>query len=257
MMRVLGCYIMLALCVPMIAQNLVPNGDFEQRRDSVPMPDSWLIGNENINDFIFDWYTPIGTTTDIHHTDSSDCWACMPNGGEGNIHPHSGSVCIGFINHSLGSGCSPRPWHEYVSTELMEPLTPGNLYCVEFWVALAGKSLFATNNIGALFTTGDMKRNDCEPVLRRPQVNHTEIIARQGEWVLISASFLADSAYTHITIGNFFEDSATKIITLNEEHLVQADESTEYVVPSGKSTYAYYYLDDISVILCQSARRED
>src|SRR5205814_9805522 len=49
-------------------------------------------------------------------------------------------------------------------------------------------------------------------------------------WVLLSGSFIADSAYSHLTIGNFFVDSLT---------------DTLFFPPT---SHAYYYVDDISVV---------
>lgn len=247
----------------------MPNGDFEGRTQK-DFPCSWLVDDANLNQYIFDWFTPIGTTTDIMSSYADDdCWAKTPNTGEGTMAPHSGNVMVGFINYSPDGGCQPNEWHEYLSVELTEPLTPGNLYCIEFWVALGANSNYATNNIGALLTTESPERGGCEPILYKPQVNITRVINNTQDWLRIEAGFLADSAYRYLTIGNFFLHDST-IIEEQKAHPAQQPQGTptedsgeDIVNDDGLTTettpnisyLAYYFIDDVKLYLCPSVRR--
>jgi hypothetical protein len=56
------------------------------------------------------------------------------------------------------------------------------------------------------------------------------VVTDSVNWVRVSGSFIADSAYTHIGIGNYFSDSATTIIP-----------------GTALSNYAYYLIDDVCV----------
>lgn len=254
--------------------NLVPNGDFEQITDK-KFPCSWLVDAVGINEYVFDWYTPIGTTTDVMSTYADDeCWAQVPNTGEGKMAPHSGNVMIGFINYSPEGGCQPNEWHEYLTVKLTQKLTPGNVYCVEYWIALGANSNFATNNIGALFTTENPERSSCKPIFQKPQINADEVVKNTKTWHRIQASFLADSAYEYLTIGNFFTHEQT-IIEVQKGHPAQQPQGTpedsgEEKAPSDddSETYdnidleeendisylAYYFIDDVSVMLCPSVQ---
>lgn len=268
------CLLILTLLSPFTAKaqiNLVPNGDFESITDA-EFPCSWLVDDHNINNFVNDWYTPIATTTDVMSSYANDdCWAHTPNTGEGYMAPHSGNVMIGFINYSPDGGCQPNEWHEYLTVELTEALTPGNVYCVEFWVALGSYSAYATNNIGALLTTRGPDRTSCDPIFNKPQVNVTHVLKNTHNWLRIEASFLADSAYRFLTIGNFFSHEETII----EEQKAQPAQQPQGTTPSESegediitdeveseynsniSYLAYYFIDDVKLYLCPSVRLEN
>ena len=257
------CAILFFFAAPMLLQgqiNLVPNGNFEQKTDK-DFPCSWLIDDDNINDYVYDWYTPIGTSTDVMSAYAAeDCWAKTPNTGEGKMKPHSGKVMIGLINYSPDGGCQPNEWHEYLSVKLLQPLVPGNLYCVEFWVALGDNSYYATNNIGALLTVNNPQRSQCAPIFAQPQVNVTRVINNTKEWLRIEAGFLADSAYEYLTIGNFFNHAETTIeerlnLPTPEPQGTYTEDDTEanFDEIEDVSMLAYYFIDDVRLYLCPSA----
>lgn len=246
--------------------NLVPNGDFEQKTEK-PFPCSWLIDDDNINDYVYNWYTTIGTSTDVMSAYSDDdCWSKTPYTGEGTREPHSGKVMIGLINYSPDGGCQPNEWHEYLSVKLTQALVPGNLYCIEFWVALGENSYYATNNIGALLTKDNPQRNSCAPIFTQPQVNVERVINNTKEWLRIDASFLADSAYEYLTIGNFFSHENTIIETQknhpvrqpqeNNTGEVQEEETIEKSDDDAISYLAYYFIDDVRLYLCPSVNNK-
>lgn len=245
----------------------MPNGDFEDTI-SKTFPCSWLVDEVGINEYVYNWFTPIGTTTDIMSTYAEDdCWANAPNTGEGKRAPHSGEVMIGFINYSPEGGCQPNEWHEYFSIKLSEKLVPGNVYCLEFWVALGGNSKYATNNIGGLFTTKTPKRGSCEPILYKPQVNIDRVVNNTKDWLRIEASFLADSAYEYLTLGNFFTHDQTKIETQKGQPVQQPEgttddsgseeveeDSIDIETENDISFLAYYFIDDVALYLCPSVK---
>ena len=241
----------------------MPNGDFEDTTGK-SFPCSWLVDRVGINEYVYNWFTPIGTTTDVMSTYADDeCWANAPNTGEGKREPHSGEVMIGFINYSPEGGCQPNEWHEYFSVQLSEKLVPGNVYCLEFWVALGANSKYATNNIGALFTTKSPERNGCMPMYQKPQVNVDHVINNTKDWVRIEMSFLADSTYEYLTMGNFFTHDETIIETQkgqpvklpkekNTAEDEELNEDTDWETDSNISFLAYYFMDDVALYLCPS-----
>lgn len=247
----------------------MPNGDFEQITEK-KFPCSWLVDNTGINEYVFDWFTPINTTTDVMSTYADDdCWAKAPYTGEGKRAPHSGNVMIGMINYSPEGGCQPNEWHEYLSIKLTEKLVVGNVYCVEFWVALGENSKYATNNIGVLLTTESPERNSCEPILYKPQVNVDRVINNTKDWLRIEASFLADSAYEFLTVGNFFTHGETIIETQkgqpaqqpegnpSEDSGFEIEEEDEFIdveTENDISYLAYYFIDDVALFLCPSVK---
>jgi hypothetical protein len=97
----------------------------------------------------------------------------------------------------------------------------------------------ATNNLGVRFTNMPPPTNPWA-VLPSPltnnisQVYSTSIITDTINWTTISGSFVADSAYNYIVIGNFFTDSLTDTLT---------------IIPTGSNGFygSYYFVDDICV----------
>jgi hypothetical protein len=243
-------------------KNLVPNGDFETHTDK-SFPCSWLIDEANINNYLYDWYTPIATTTDILSTYADeDCWAHTPETGEGYMQPHSGNVMVGFINYSPDGGCQPSEWHEYLSVELNQTLTPGNMYCLEFWVALGANSFYATNNIGALFTTKSPESTNCSPILQKPQINVSTVIKNTTTWLRVEAGFIADSNYRYLTIGNFYSHDSTIIMEQMKQPAQQpqgtpmpeSDTDNNNIAANDISYLAYYFIDDVRLYLCPSVQ---
>jgi len=96
----------------------------------------------------------------------------------------------------------------------------------------------ACNNIGALFT---MESNAWSAPFPNPpgptfgirdyaHVFSTAVISDTAHWTLVSGEFVADSAYRHIVLGNFFSNANTDTIP----------SEIGYVL-------AYYLFDSVSV----------
>jgi hypothetical protein len=97
----------------------------------------------------------------------------------------------------------------------------------------------ATDKIGVRFTNMPPPTNPWL-VLPSPltnnisQVYSSVIITDTMNWTTISGSFIADSAYNYIVIGNFFTDNFTNILTIYPN-------SSSYCYGS------YYFIDDVCV----------
>jgi OmpA-OmpF porin, OOP family len=216
------------------AQNLVPNPGFENYKN---LPCSWNIDTASFRDYVENWYIPAATSTDIHSTIvSKECWAnplagdsvenrrCRP----GYIAPHDGKIMAGLF-----TSVPTHPWHEYLQVRLKQPLIPGQHYCISMWVAPAGGSSLASNNIGMLLTKNAIRGDSM--IIAHPQYNCSEIIKDTKNWTFLSGSFIATEADEYLTIGNFFPDNETELIPLN---------------PNSCNNGAYFYIDDVAVILC-------
>lgn len=86
----------------------------------------------------------------------------------------------------------------------------------------------ACNNIGAKLTTNAFSINNPLTVDNYAQVFESAIILDTINWVEISGSFIADSNYQYLCIGNFFDDFNTNVAPIISAY-----------------NDAYYYLDDI------------
>jgi len=131
---------------------------------------------------------------------------------------------------------------ELVGAPLIEPLVVGQTYYVSYWVNLATEGSYwttrwACNNQGVLFTMEEHIWSEWpgfEPEFaprNYAHVNNPTIITDTADYTLVSGSFVADSAYRYIVLGNFFSDALT---------------DTVHFTP-GPSAAAYYLYDAICV----------
>lgn len=169
---------------------------------------------------------------------------------------HDGIAYIGlstamfFWNNFTAGSFNVR---EYAQGKLIQPLQVGHTYQYNMYVSATADYLFklATNNMGALFTTWPIA-NDSLPIglpnpyapslvwkPQKPQINCSTIIMDTVNWTLVSGTFIADSAYTYVTIGNFYTDKQTLI-----DHIID----TVPGVPTTASQESYYLIDDLSLI---------
>jgi hypothetical protein len=213
-------------------QNLVPNPSFENYKN---LPCSWNVVAADFPDYVSDWYIPANTSSDIHSTIvDPGCWCNTSQPGDennckvGTQLPHTGNVMAGLYTY-----VNTHIWHEYIQIKLKQPLEPGKRYCIQMWVSAADHATQASNNIGMLFTVDPVEGEN--QILAKPQINQTEVVKNVGEWTIVTGSFVADAQHQYLTIGNFFSDEETK---------------TEPIDSRNCTDGAYFFIDDISVMLC-------
>lgn len=211
-------FIILSLFVK--AQNLVPNPSFE---DTVNCP--YAAGDI---DKATGWTSLCGSP-DLFNICNQYDWG-VPTNIFGYQIPASGNAYAGFASYS---NSSPNT-REYPACNLVSPLTIGVKYFISFKVALSLNTLgaqtnCASNKLGASFATNPYICNSL--ITNNPPVYTDSIITDSVNWTRVSGSFVADSAYTYLAVGNFFDDTNTDTIYFFSDF----------------SDNAYYYLDDICV----------
>ena len=237
-MRILLLNFFLLLLFQSSAQNLVPNPSFEDY--------SWCPFDFGQINQVIDWYNDspddnnpglcLETPDYFNACDTIGGWGFglygIPDNDFGYQYPYSGNGYVGIVTIHP-SGC-PN-FREYVGVELTTPLTIGQQYYVSFYAALSLDYFnlnYASNNIGARFSTVPLINAGSAPFDNYAHVNSINVITDTLNWTKISGYFIADSAYNRITIGNFFTDSATTTVLMD----------TTAAWP-----YAYYYIDDVCV----------
>jgi len=204
------------------AQNLVSNPGFE---DMLNCPQQ--IGLSN---YMSSWETWRGTPDYFHPcANSTHPNFGVPYNNRGYQNPHSGLAYIGlftFSNFKVNE-------REFVGIQLLQPLVIGLKYYVSFWISNPDTNYLAhsTDNIGVKFSTVQHSLVQPDTVTNIAHVFSTSVVYDTSSWVQVSGSFIADSAYTFIELGNFFQDSLSSIID----------------PINGISRYAYYFFDDICV----------
>lgn len=125
---------------------------------------------------------------------------------------------------------------EHIGVQLASPLVIGVRYYVSFYVSPAWNNLLtniATNKIGALVTTYQYSDPGGSMALPNSCTVYSDtVIVDTLIWHRVSGSFIADSAYQYLVIGNFFDDRFVDTVNLPYQ-----------VVPQ----ISYYYLDDVCV----------
>lgn len=187
-------------------QNLVINGDFE---DYKKCPKT-LTGKK--------LYLKGGL--DLIHGTPDYFNACSKN-LNGNNNPYgpqksqSGNGHIGLmITSDFKNECAAR---EYIQLKLSEPLIAGHKYELSFFLSLANKSGYYTDQIGAIFTETNLKKDGVSKYIGHPHVNNTEndFLSDTIGWIPFSQTYNAMGGEEYVVIGNFQKCNFTSRKILN------------------------------------------
>lgn len=205
----------------LFAQNLVPNHSFEDHSDcpddygQVDLCTGWSRSTNN-NDPEFH--------TEFLHACGSPTFSA-PTSTWGFQEPVEGDGYMALVTLAPAVMANYR---ENIYAELNRPLQIGKPYLVQLNISLTDNSKYASNNFGVkLATTPDF------PINNVCQLAWPNVVTDTEEWTTISTIFIADSAYTHIALGNFKTDANTTSIT---------------VCPSCPFTLHGYYLDKVCLM---------
>lgn len=216
--------------------NYVPNNSFENYNLCPPTYSGMDILS---NPYIQDWFAASLGTSDYFNACLSGSEADVPdNFASYNQPAHTGNAYAGFFVR-----LETVEYREYITAQLTSPLTAGECYYVEFWVAPGtGTSSFpyffgATDAVGAYFTHEKLSElTSYDPVLADAQVDNTgsgNYVDIPGEWEKVQGYFMAEGDEEWITLGNFHGD----------------DETVLEVLPDGYDdpVDAYMFTDDVRV----------
>lgn len=214
------------------AQNLVPNPSFEIN-DSCPNNFSQL-------HFANNWFSASIGTPDYFNScfiDTTLTWNGMdvPQNIYGYQNASSGNAYSGIIIFSLGY---PN-YREYIECKLNTSLNIGTKYYVAFNISLADSSNQASSDLGMMLTVDSVNLNSSNNFSATPQINNPQnnFLTDKSNWTRISGSFIADSAYQYILIGNFKNDQNVDTISIAGGGFINYYFDT------------YYYIDDVCVSL--------
>ncbi len=214
------------------SQNLIANGSFENYSniDCVygGFDNYTMMGTPHIVD---NWYTL--NSSDYFSSVCTNTYTGVPVNLFGNQIPKDGNSYVGFILFQANGEMK-----EYVYQHLSNPLQAGKMYCLSFYVSRADGITHAIHSIGAYFSNNVQSTGSFGYVNKTPQVlNQNSFVADTIGWIEVQGCFTAVGGEQYITVGNFNSNANT---------------DTTYVgsvnqTPSAYK-YAYYYIDDISLI---------
>lgn len=148
--------------------------------------------------------------------------AGAPNNGFGYQLPSSGDSYAGLITYY-----NAYLYREFLGVQLTTTLTISQKYFFSFMMCRGSDNLFvgySTNKIGVKFTKVKSYPNN---INNSAHFYINNVITDTLNWVKVFGSFVADSNYQYLIIGNFFDDSNTNITNQTG------------------GIYAYYYIDDV------------
>lgn len=204
----LGClgFVVALRCEAQI--NLVPNPGFEEAdtcSDQIPWVEALLY-----------WHSANGTPDYLQ--------SCLPYGNFQGLpmnyftyqEPFEGSSCTGMYTYRQSGQAEYREW---IMATLLEPLVVGQTYYCSFRAnaAFGGNAQnpeiwLANDKVGMLFTMQDRPWAVGDPLPVPPDHAHIaypQILEDTVGWTLVSGSFVADSAYQYVMIGQFFSNALT------------------------------------------------
>jgi len=202
-------------------QNLVPNPSFE---DTVQCP-GWL---STVSDC--QGWSSYGESSDYFNSCATYNAYDVPSNGWGYQYAATGSAYCGMWSYqTIGSNL-----REFIGRQLASPLTVGQKYYVSMKVSMSDLTNCAINNFGIKFLNIPYDMFNPAPISNNAEVYTAAVIADTDSWVPIQGSFVSDSAYQYIVIGNLFDDVSTDTMIVDNTPLVCGH-------------CAYYYVDDICV----------
>lgn len=202
------------------AQNLVPNESFEEYDNC---PNSYSEINKSIG------WNSFYETPDYYNSCCKSGVVGVPNNAGGFQNAFKGNAYAGLYSYAEDAGKNSR---EFIGAELNSPLSIGQKYYGCFKVNLADNSKCATNNIGVLLSVNKINYKYPLALNNHATFFSSSIISDTKNWITIAGSFIADSAYKYIILGNFFTDNMTNKLILN-----------------GNTCMSYYFIDDINISL--------
>jgi gliding motility-associated-like protein len=187
------------------------------------------------------WFSPTSNTPDYFHL-------CEPFLAPWNIigwqMPRSDSGYLGFAAFYY---YQPNA-RDYVSGNLIRPLEAGKKYCFTYYISLSDSSNVAISNVGIYFSQNDpsilLDTNGAPNLWYMPYTPVYEPPRLQKDtsgWVGITGEFIAQGGEQFLTIGNFQPDINTHWDTIRP-------------IPQFAGVGAYYYVDDVSVVLCEDTQ---
>jgi len=212
----------------------VPNGNFETN-SSCPISVGEIYKS-------IPWFQPCNIMGNVINSSSTELFnSCnttivdVPINFAGTQSALSGQAYAGiYLYNSMD-------YREYIEVKLTDSLLSGKKYCLSFYISLAETSDWGVDMVGGFLSNDSLLSPTPHLVISvAPQIENSignTIIDTSG-WVLISGSFIAQGGEKFLTIGNFQYNVNTQLTPIN---------------PPFPSGYSYYYIDDVSLVCCDTS----
>lgn len=221
-------FIFLLTCRICSAQNLVPNGDFEQY---IGCPSA----TAQLDSSLF-WISPTllppnGGSPDYYNQCGTGN-AGVPQNNFGFQQAHSGNGYSGIIIY-YNSGIVD--YREFIEVQLTTSLAAHTCYHFSMYINLSNSSKLTSDDISAYFSDTLISGiNNYLPLSFTPQFNNTVgNIPDTLNWTLVEGDFEALGGESYLVIGNFKNDAMTTSTLVNNSGFLQQ---------------VYMYIDDVWLV---------
>jgi hypothetical protein len=185
--------------------NLVPNPSFE---DTVYCP----FGTNQIN--ACQHWMNFGNSPDYFNACSNPAFG-VPNSNPGFQYAHTGNAYGGAVFFYRSNSPVGPNYRESIGIALTNNLIIGQKYYVSFFAVNAEVNFgsIACDKLGINFYTVPFDSCCPPPLLNTSKLYTDSILTDTLNWIKISGSFIADSAYQYLSISNFFNDNNTDTLS--------------------------------------------
>ena len=210
----------------LFSQNLIPNSGFEEILEcpyaypgntDIELAEPWTVVRENSTSDLWN---------DCVFEPGNDPWDFLDfYEDQYFLNPAHTGLSRAYIGTYRVNNLNKR---EYIQVPLQEALVVGQAYKLRFYAKIHAEWSILHSHFGALFTVGRLNYIDLFPYSGQmpPAENHKEMIdheaqvltdgifGSQQDYELIEGTFIAEEAYTHMSVGVFVGDENldTKII---------------------------------------------
>jgi outer membrane protein OmpA-like peptidoglycan-associated protein len=209
--------------------NLVENGSFEIIKGKVK--------GLGCVDASADWKNVTSAKADLFVKENKLPIVLTSGNTYGKEDPKEGDNYAGLVVYSPKDKIA----RNYITSPLAQPMLKGKKYCVSMYISLAEGSKFVTNNLGINFHKKQPKQEDNKTIIEKTSILHhySKLVSATYGWEKICGTYIAEGGEEFITIGNFTATDKTKT-----EKAIKIKDYKGLL-----SDFAYYFVDDISVIL--------
>lgn len=230
-------YFIIGIVFSTIAQNLVPNGNFEAYKKC---PNHFFL-----SDYLYDWYSPTKGTPDYFNECSRNKYS-VPKNFAGISPAHSGRGYVGLIladNELIYKSKLEKTYsyefndREILGVRLNESLIRNEIYCVNFYIKLSSKSLYKINQIDVFFSERKKRFKNIHSYEFIPQLKFNDTdFNKCFEWIMLCATYKPKSNKKYMLLGNFQKTTELNIKKIRDVN-----------VNNNELSNAYYYIDDVSL----------
>ena len=211
--------------------NLVLNGSFENVNGC-----PWL---DVINDgYLFHCSNPANYTPDyfnLCYTNLGFPYSVMgiPSNTRGYQMPRTGDAYVGIDLWEINT-----PARDYIQLKFADTLKQGHRYAFTCYLSMANKFRYAIANFGAYFSVDAVSMPAIDVLPFVPQIENADsnMLTDTLNWMPITGTYLANGGEQYVLLGNF------------KPVAEGYDTAYQYYGSPTHANWAYYYIDDVSLI---------